>query len=289
MALQIAILADRSGSQTAIDSAERSGLDLSDPVNAAALRALVDEHAVLAQHDAAKARIDTAIELHPDAAAFHALRARVLLAAGGSVEEARASYERALELSAEDAWALAGMAELMAREGARQEAIALYDRASVADPDEIEYERAAIALLQAAGRTEDAEARLVALVVRNPRDARAAFALAKSLAERGGDLDRALSYAKRAAYFIEVPQAQEMLGRIHLQRGEHDAAVEVLSAAVESRPDATSGHYHLGLALSAQGEPARAREAFDAVIRTEGVEAERARTEVSRLDQTARE
>ncbi len=289
MALQIAILADRSGRQAAIDSAERSGLDLTDPANAVALRALLDEHVALAQHDTAKARIDAALESHPDAAAFHALRARVLLAAGGSVEEARASYQRALEPGAEHSWALAGMAELMAREGAGDEAISLYDRASVADPDEIEYERAAIALLQATGRTEDAEARLAALVVRNPRDARAAFALAKSLAERGSDLDRALSYAKRAAYFIEVPEAQEMLGRIHLQRGAYDAAVEVLAAAVESRPDATSAHYQLGLALSAKGEPARAREAFDAVIRAEGVEAERARTEISRLGQTASE
>jgi tetratricopeptide (TPR) repeat protein len=289
LAVQIAILADRSGSQAAIDSAERSGLDLTDPGNAVALRALLDEHAALEQHDAARARIDAAIELHPDTAAFHALRARVLLAAGGGVEEARASYERALELSSEQAWALAGMAELMAREEAWDESIALYDRASAADPDEVEYERAAIALLQAAGRTKDAEARLAALVERNPRDARAAFALAKSLAERGSDLDRALSYGKRAAYFIEVPEAQEMLGRIHLQRAEYDAAVEVLTAAVESRPDATSARYQLGLALSAKGEPARAREAFDAVILAEGVEAERARTEISRLDQTASE
>ncbi len=289
MARQIAILANRSGSQAAIDSAVASGLDLTDPVNAVALRALVDEHVALAQHDAAKAQIDAAIELHPDAPAFHTLRARVLLAAGGDVEAARASYERALELSSEHAWGLAGMAELMAREGARDQAIALYDRASVADPDEIEYERAAIALLQATGQTEDAEARLAALVVRNPRDARSAYALATSIAERGGDLDRALSYAKRAAYFIEVPQAQEMLGRIHLQRGEYDAAVEVLGAAVESRPDATSARYQLGLALSAKGEPVRAREAFDVVIRAEGVEAERARTEISRLDQAASE
>jgi tetratricopeptide (TPR) repeat protein len=286
MVQQIAILANRSGRQAAIDSAVKSGLDLTEPVNAVALRALLDEYAALAQHDEAKARIDAALELHPDAAAFHALRARVLLAAGGGVEEARESCERALELDAEHAWALVGMAEVMAREGARDEAIALYDRASVADPDEVEYERAAIALLQAMGRVEEAEARLAALVVRNPRDARAAFALAKSLAERGGDLDRALSYAKRAAYFVEVPEAQELLGQIHIQRGEYDAAVEALTAAVESRPDATSAQYQLGRALSGKGESARAREAFDAVIRANGAEAERARTEISRLDQT---
>ena len=289
MAMQVAITANRLGRQAAIDWAVVSGLDLTDPLNATALRALLDEYSALAQHDAAKAQVDAALESHPDAATFHSLRASVLLAAGGSVEEARGSYERALELDAEHAWALAGMAELVAGEGARDKAIALYDRASAADPDETEYERAAIALLQAAGRTEDAEARLAALVVRNPRDARAAFALAKSLAERGSDLDRALSYAKRAAYFVEVPQAQELLGRVHRQRGEYDAAVEVLSAAVESRPDATSAHYQLGLALSAKGEPARAREAFDAVIRAEGVEAEQARTEISRLGQTASE
>jgi tetratricopeptide (TPR) repeat protein len=286
MALQIAILADRSGHQAAIDSAEKSGLDLTDPENAVALGALLEQQAALAQHEQATARIEAALALHPDAAPFHELAARARLAAGGPVEEARTSYQRALELDPEHAGALAGLAELSASEGARDEAIALYDRASAADPDETEYERAAIALLQAADRTEEAERRLAALVVRNPRDARAAFSLASSLAEREGDLDRALSYAKRAAYFTAVAEAPELLGRIHLQRGEHDAAVEVLTAAVESRPDATSARYQLGLALAAKGELARAREALDAVIRAEGAEAERARIELTRLDQT---
>jgi tetratricopeptide (TPR) repeat protein len=286
MALQIGVLAGRSGPQAAIDSADASGLDLSDPENAVALRALLEQQAALAQHEQARVRIEAALDLHPDAAAFHEIAARVLLAAGGPVEEARASYERALELDSEHADALAGLAELAASEGARDEAIVLYDRATAADPDETDHERAAIELLQAAGRTEEAERRLTALVLRNPRDARAAFSLAKSLSERGGDLDRALSYAKRAAYFTEVAEAPEMLGRIHLQRGEHDVAVEVLSAAVESQPEATSSRYYLGLALAAQGEAARAREAFDAVIRAEGAEAERARIEISRLDQT---
>jgi tetratricopeptide (TPR) repeat protein len=285
MALQIAILAGRSGHQAAIDSADKSGLDLTDPENAVALGALLEQEAALTQHEKAKARIEAALDLHPDAAAFHELAARVLLAAGGPVEEARASYERALVLNSEHAGALAGLAELSASEGARDEAIALYGRASAADPDETDYERAVIELLQAAGRTEDAERRLTALVLRNPRDARAAFSLAKSLFERGGDPDRALSYAKRAAYFIEVAEAPELLGSIHLERGEHDAAVEVLSAAVESRPEATSARYQLGVALAAKGESARAREEFDAVIRAGGAETERARIEISRLDQ----
>ena len=151
--------------------------------------------------------------------------------------------------------------------------------------DETDYERAAIELLQAMGRTEDAERRLAALVLQNPRDARAAFSLAQSLAGRGADTDRALSYAKRAAYFTAVAEAPEMLGRIQLQRGDHDAAVEVLSAAVESRPEASSARYHLGLALAAAGERARAREAFDAVILADGAETELARTELTRLDQ----
>ena len=59
--------------------------------------------------------------------------------------------------------------------------------------------------------------------------------------------------------------------------------MEVLSAAVESRPEATSARYQLGLALAAQGKPALAREAFDAVIRAEGAEAEQARIEITRL------
>ena len=60
--------------------------------------------------------------------------------------------------------------------------------------------------------------------------------------------------------------------------------MEGRSGAGDARPESTSARYQLGRALAAKGELVRAREAFDAVIRAEGAEAEQARIEIGRLD-----
>ena len=287
MAQQIAILVAESGPESAIVATDKSRLDLTDPTNSLALRALIEQMAVLKRHDQARERVAAGLELHPDSSVFHELSARAILAAGGDSEEARVALERSLELEPERATALIGLAELAAAAGANDEAIALYDRAQASSPEDPAPARAAVALLQAPDRIEEREERLATMVVRNPRDAFAANALAQSLAGRGGDLDRALSYAKRAAYFSTVPDATETLGWVHLLRGEHATAVEILQAVVDSRPTAMRARYRLGLALAANGDSVRAREEFDAVISGGGDEAEKARSEVARMPDPA--
>ena len=47
---QIAILAEHSGSQAAIDATDEATLDLTDPANEVALRALLEQHAALGQY-----------------------------------------------------------------------------------------------------------------------------------------------------------------------------------------------------------------------------------------------
>jgi thioredoxin-like negative regulator of GroEL len=81
-----------------------------------------------------------------------------------------------------------------------------------------------------------------------------------------------------------VPEAPETLGWVHLLRQEHEPAVAALTRALERRPDSTSARYRLGLALAAQGEGERAREAFLEVMKTDAPESEQARIEIARLD-----
>jgi tetratricopeptide (TPR) repeat protein len=284
MKRQIEILSTDSGAETAIAAADKSGLDLTDPAHSLALRALIAQLASLDRHDEAQKRVAAALELHPEAAAFHDLSGRAALASGGDSAKARASFERALELEAERATALIGLAEIAAAAGETQEAIALYDRAVASAPDDPAAARAAVALLWAQDRFEERERRLAEMVARNPRDAVAANALAVSLAERGGDLDQALAAAKRAAFFAAaIPEAQETLGWVHLLRVEHASAVEVLQAAVDARPDVTSARYRLGQALAASGNADRARAEFDAVISAGGEESGEAKVELARL------
>jgi tetratricopeptide (TPR) repeat protein len=256
---------------------------MTDPDNAEALGALIEELAALGRHDEARERVAAGLKQHPDSAEFHELSARALLTAGGDPGKVRAGFERSLELQPERAGALIGLAELATAAGANAEAIALYDRARASAPDDPRPARAAITLLQGPDQIKERERRLIEMVVLNPRDAYAANALAQSLAARRGDLDLALAYAERAAYFVTVPEAKETLGWVHLLRGEHALAIEILQPVVDERPDAWTARYRLGLARSAQGDPVRARTEFDAVIEAGGPESEKARLEVARM------
>jgi tetratricopeptide (TPR) repeat protein len=287
MAQQIEILSADSGPEAAIVAADNSRLDLSEPKNSLALRALIEQLAVLGRHDEAKKRVAAGLELHPESPELHDLSGRAILNAGGDPKQARAGFDRSLELQPERATALIGLAELAAAAGANNEAIALYDRALASAPTDPAPARAAVALLLGPDQVEEREKRLAEMVTRNPRDAFAANALALSLVARGGDLDRALSYAKRAAYFTTVPEADETLGWVHYTRGEHATAVEVLQAVVASRPDAAGARYRLALALAANGDSEQARKEFDAVISAGGRESEKARKEIARMTEPA--
>jgi tetratricopeptide (TPR) repeat protein len=279
------LLVETQGPSRAVEAIARSPLDLTDPANAAALRVLLEQLAALGEHDTAQTRIATALEAHPGEAVFHELHARALRAGGGPGALFREAFERAIELDPEYAPALAGLAEVSAEAGERAAALALYDRAAEADTDDPGPAYAAVQLLSPAQEAEEAERRLVALLELHPRHAGAANDLARILAARGQDLDRALALAQRAVLFRTAPEAPETLGWIHLLREEPGRAVEALRRALELRPEAASARYRLGLALAAQGDEQGAREAFREVIETGAVpETEQARAELARLD-----
>jgi tetratricopeptide (TPR) repeat protein len=284
LAEQMAMVAVGPGPQAAVDSLLATDLDLTDPANAIALRALLEQLATLGQHDEAQTRVAAALQANPDSAVFHDLKARALRAAGGPAEEIRRSFQQAVERDPMYVDSLIGLGEMVEADGKIDAALALYDRARDASTDDLRAAHAALALLQSAGRLEEAETRLTALVKSNPLDARVANDLAVILAERGKDLDRSLELARRADYFITVPEAPETLGWIHLLRKEYAPAVEALTRALEVRPGATRARYRLGLALAAQGEGERAREVFLEVMKTDTPEAEQARIEIARLD-----
>jgi tetratricopeptide (TPR) repeat protein len=198
----------------AVRAIERAKLDLDDPANLPALRALLDQLAAQGEHARAGARIASALRAHPDTAAFHALAGRVEVAAG-KPEQAKPAFERALELDAKEPTALAGLARIAAESGDRGAAIALYDRAIAADASAAPALAAAL-LLRDAGDAAASRERLEALLRAHPRDAEAANALANLLAEHG-ELEPARDYAQRAAFF-RLPEAEATLARIRAQQ-----------------------------------------------------------------------
>ncbi len=257
------IRASRGGPAEAVDFIRKSKLDLTRPFNAPVLRALVEYLAAEGKAGEALGAADAAVSADPDRALFHELRAAALRA-GGEPGLAREALERALALEPERASAIAELASLAAERGERKAAIALYDRASQADPDASEYAWQAIQLFVAAGEDAEVERRLEALLISDTIHAEAASLRARQLIE--SDPARARILARRAVRLHGGPDALEVLGRIYLVSGDVEQAAKLLGRAVKLRPDGPSTRYWLGMALSAMGDEAGARRELNAAL-----------------------
>jgi tetratricopeptide (TPR) repeat protein len=277
-----AVRAADAGPAAGIEAIRSAGLDLSRPVNARLLDLLVGYLVADGRPQEALELTRAALAEHPEEAAFRELRGRALRGAGDP-GAARGALQRALELEPERATALAELAALTAEQGDREAALALYDRAALADPEQAAYPWAAIQLLATGDDAAELERRLEALLARHGTHAAAANLLARRLLAR--DPERALELAHRSVRFGGGPDALETLGRAELQRGDAPSAVEVLGLSVELRPDSPSTHYWLGLAWAATGDEDRARGALNTALATEGFpEREAARAALARLD-----
>jgi tetratricopeptide (TPR) repeat protein len=266
LAEKIALEAALRGAEAALAVLEIAIPDLTDPANAPALRASLEQLALLEAHERAREQVAAALRAHPEAAVFHELRARALHAEGAPADAQRAAFERALELDPRHAPALAGLARLAAQVNDVERALALYDRAARAKPADPSAAHAASRLLIAQGRADEAQTRLDTLLQRHPRHAEAATELARLLLRAGRGLERAQMLARRAALFGPGPDAYEVLGRVQLELGEREAAVESFVRGLELASEDAALRYGLGLALQAAGDAQGAREAFRAAL-----------------------
>jgi tetratricopeptide (TPR) repeat protein len=261
-----AIRSAQAGPSAGIEEILAAKLDLTHPVNGAALASLVELLVADGKPAEASSAAEAALAAHPEHGFFHELRGRALRATEDP-DGARAALERALELEPERASALAELAALTAAQGDRASAIALYDRAARSDPKSAAYPWAAILLVSSSEDSAELEPRLEALLARHGTHAAAARLLAERLITR--DPDRALELAHRAVRFRGGPDALAILGRIELERGNAKLAVRTLSRSVELRPDAPSTHYWLALALAATGDEHGARGALRSALAVE--------------------
>jgi Flp pilus assembly protein TadD len=277
-----AVQTSQAGPAAGIEYIRNSKLDLTRPIHGAALRALVEYLVAEGRHGVALRAADAALAARSDDPQFHEVRAHALRAAGeGGL--AREAFERAVALEPKRASAVGGLAELAAERGERAAAIALYDRAARADPEDSRYAWGAIQLIAASGDEAEAERRLEALLVRDAIHAEALVLRAEQLRTR--DPERALSLARRAVRLRGGPEALDGLGRIQLESGNSEQAVEVFRHSVALRPDRPSAHYWLGMALAATGDVEGARSELSTALEAESFpEREDAQARLARLN-----
>jgi tetratricopeptide (TPR) repeat protein len=272
------------GPAAAIELLKSRALDLEDPRQEPALRALVEAHVHAQEPDEALRLLERATRARPGAASLHDLRGRTLLALGRNAE-ATSAFEAALSLDPSHARALAGLGVLAYARGDAAAALGYLERASTADRDDPDIAYRTAQLLLAAKHSAEAEASLRALLLRDPAHAGAANDLAWLAASEGGDLDEALALALRATRISAEPNYVDTLAFVLLRGGEIGAAVEKLEAALELHPAHPTLRYRLGTALLVRGDREEAKAVFRAALASgDFAEADAARERLADLD-----
>ncbi len=89
----------------------------------------------------------------------------------------------------------------------------------------------------------------------DPQNGQALNNLAFLMAETGGDLDQALTYAQRAKQVLpNLNEVSDTLGWIYLKKNMSDNALDIFQDLTRKAPDNSTFRFHMGMALAQKGD-----------------------------------
>jgi tetratricopeptide (TPR) repeat protein len=149
--------------------------------------------------------------------------------------------------------------ETYRRKGDLNAAVAALYKAKEALPENSIVVSTLAQALDTAGRKPESVQAWEQAIKLDPRNAVALNNLAFLMAESGGDLDQALTYAQRAEQMMpSMNEVSDTLGWIYLKKNLSDNAMDIFQRLVTKAPDNSTYRYHLGMALSQKGDRPRA-------------------------------
>ncbi|HZT31253.1 MAG TPA: tetratricopeptide repeat protein [Bryobacteraceae bacterium] len=147
------------------------------------------------------------------------------------------------------------LGETYRRKGDLVSAIGALDKARAALPDNPTVMSTLALALDGAGQKAAARQVYEQTLKLDPNNGIALNNLAFLIAETGGDLDQALTYAQRAKQMMpNMYEVSDTLGWIYLKKNLSDNAVEIFRDLVQKQPTHSTYRYHLGMALQQKGD-----------------------------------
>jgi tetratricopeptide (TPR) repeat protein len=234
------------------------------------LRALLDLDVKEGRLAESAQRIASALAERPDDSKLVQLQGEVALYSGDNAT-AEKSFQRAIELDANDLGAYEKLARYLMVTGRQDEVVKTYESALSQNPDSARLHLTVGSLYELRQDVPKAIEHYENAVRLDPELAVAKNNLAYLIAETGGNLDRALDLAKEAKELLpDNPNAADTLGWVLYKKESHDAAIGYLREAVRSMepddPQLPIVRHHLALAYEAAGDLKSAREVVDEAI-----------------------
>jgi len=161
------------------------------------------------------------------------------------------------------------LGETYRRKGDMGNSVAALYKAREALPDSSMVSSTLALSLDSNGRRQEAIQAYEQAIKLDPRNAVALNNLAFLIAEGGGDLDQALTYAQRAAQMMpNMNEVSDTLGWIYLKKNLSDNAMDIFERLCERAPNNSTYRYHLGMALSQKGDKPRAIKELQQALRS---------------------
>lgn len=191
----------------------------------------------------------------------------------GKYDMALAEFKRALDMTdkqsrtAGDLYLRLG--ETHRRKGDLNSSVAALQKARDLMPENAIVVSTLALTLDGAGRKQEARGAYEQALKLEPSNAVALNNLAFLLAEHGGDLDQALTYAQRAKQILpSLLEVSDTLGWIYLKKNMNDSAIDIFTDLVRKQPNHSTYQYHLGMALSQKGDRQRALKALEGALKS---------------------
>ncbi len=238
-----------------------------EPENTQAMSGLVALDLAGKKPEEARAKIDTYLARPNPSADLLMLSARTAFATGDQ-KTAEGLFRRVIEKDPAYLQAYVALGQLYIVQNKLDSALAEFENLAKRDPRPVAPLTFAGIILQAQGKTKEAQERFERALQIDSSAAVAANNLAWIYSESGGNLDIALQLARTAhSKLPDTAEVSDTLGFIYYKKGLIPQAVKSLREAVDKDPSNPSYHYHLGLSLAKAGSDAEAAQHLNQSLR----------------------
>ena len=244
------------------------------PANSRGLMGIVETFMAQDRPDQALQLLQAESQKSPDRMDFHMALGNTAVRAGKydlAIGEFQAVLQKLEKLDPKSRVAAdlhLRLGETYRRKGDANSAIASLQKAREINPDNSLVVNTLALTLDTAGRKQEARQAYEQTLKMEPTNGVALNNLAFIIAEYGGDLDTALTYAQRAKQILpSLLEVSDTLGWIYLKKNLSDNAIQIFSELVTKQPNHSTYRYHLAMALSQKGDRPRALKELEQALK----------------------
>jgi tetratricopeptide (TPR) repeat protein len=236
------------------------------PTDLRGILGLSETYAAQKQYDKGMALLQAELARQPNRSELHVAIGNLAYRAQ-KYDLAISQYEGLLKTNSQagDVWLRLGDSYRL--KGDVQSAIRCFRKATELRPNDVNGWMQLALVLDAGGQKEQARPVYQQILKLQPDNAIALNNVAYMMAEGGGDLDQALTYAQRARQKAPDNQAiADTLGWIYIKKNLSDDAIRILRNLVTQAPGVSTYRYHLAMALFQKGDRVEARKELQAAL-----------------------